>query len=568
MVDDPFNILRWTRTRHGRSDSNAPTARPSRVSHLTRRIKCDQSRPTCRRCDSTGRECDGYDVTNSHSAMEQAKRSIQPKPSFPLAFSVKEPLGLSLKELEAFHFFCQYSAHEIPGCFSSDLWERVILQMTHQEPSLRHAVVAVGSLHQRCRGMARTKSGRGEMKWSQEFPVLQYIKALQHLRQRLSRAHDPLAAPVALIACLLFMCLEMLQGNRMGAVEHLRTGLQILAGIPSLFAVHHDQLPHRYLYLQSTFSTSLLHQVAAQFASLDFEATGFGERSPVLHLAAQGVEMGDRMALPSSFSSVGEARSYLEILSNGLLHLRGELLQLAESHLPRDETDWVIRHCRQHALVRSIDLIDHAHLLTHLAQLQTLFAAWLVAFRNLTMNPLYGCSRATMLLEMRHFSMTFVAATTRETQEVRCDQFEPQFRRIISIARQFVHSLITAQPSMTFTLVSGGIHCLYIVATKSRDPMTRREAIILLRRIPCQEGMWDGPLMARFTEQLVEWEESMAQIIAGRPPHTPKDVPEAARVADAVLVGMDRPGSGRLVCSRHLHETTGELQIIEREFSF
>ena len=530
-----------------------------------RRIKCDQSRPTCRRCDSTGRECDGYEVPNSNTSMGQAKRLLQPKPSFPLASSVKKPLALSLEEVEAFDFFRQYSAHEIPGCFSSNLWERIILQMTHQEPSVRHAVVAVGSLHQRYRGMAWTSSGR--MQWSQEFPVLQYIKALHYLRQRLSRAHDPLAAPVALIACLLFMCLEMLQGNRMGAVGHLRTGLQILAGIPSLFADHHDQLPHRYLYLQSTFSTSLLHQIAAHFASLDLEATGFGERSPVLHLAAQGVEMGDRIALPSSFSSVDEARSYLEILSNRLLHLRGELLQLAENHLPRHDIDWVIRHCRQHVLVRSINLIDHAHLLNHLAQLQTLFAAWLVAFRNLTMNPLYGCSRATMVLEMRHFCMAFLAATTRETQEVRSDQFHPQFRRIISVARRFVHNLITAQPSMTFTLVSGGIHCLYIVATKSRDPMTRREAIMLLRQMPCQEGMWDGPLMARFTEELVEWEESMAQVITSRRIHTPKDVPEAARVADAVLVGMDRPGRGRLVCARYLHETTGELHLMEREFS-
>ncbi|PLB37999.1 Zn(II)2Cys6 transcription factor [Aspergillus candidus] len=532
-----------------------------------RRVKCDQGRPTCRRCDSTGRACDGYEVTNSCPSMGQTKRCLQPKPSSPLASSVGSPLELSLEELEAFHFFRQNSAHEIPNCFPSNLWERIILQMTHQEPSIRHAVVAVGSLHRRSRGMAGTMGSSGGMKWSQEFPILQYIKALHHLRQRLSRTHDPLAAPVALIACLLFMCLEMLQGNRMGAVGHLRTGLQILAGIPSLFAGHCHQLPHRYLHLQSTFSTTLLHQVAAQFASLDLEATMFGERSPVLHLAAQEVEMRGRMALPASFSSVDEARIYLEILSNRLLCLRGELLQLAEKHLHSRDVGWVVRHCQQHALVRTIDLTDHPSLLNHVAQLQTHLAAWLVAFRSLTMNPLYGCSRATMLLEMRQFSMAFVAATIRETQEVRCDQFHPQFWRMVSIARRFVHNLITAQPSPTFTLVSGGIHCLYIVATKCRDPTTRREAIMLLRQIPCQEGMWDGPLMARFAEQLVEWEESMAQGIAGRRVHTPEDVSEAARVTDAVLVGVDRPGRGRLVCARHLHETTGELLLMEREFT-
>lgn len=106
-----------------------------------RRIKCDELRPICVRCSSTGRTCDGYETFLFSSVL--AHRSI----SLRVDAVPNSSLNLSSYEAQTFDFFRQRTVKEITGCFRSQLFERFLLQVSHQDPTILHAAAAVGAMH-------------------------------------------------------------------------------------------------------------------------------------------------------------------------------------------------------------------------------------------------------------------------------------------------------------------------------------------------------------------------------------------------------------------------------------
>jgi len=74
-----------------------------------RRVKCDEAKPSCQRCTSTGRKCDGY---NRVEAAQQANAVVLVSPQYPFTSSHGLDLA-SNEEAEAFHFFKCQTAYEV-----------------------------------------------------------------------------------------------------------------------------------------------------------------------------------------------------------------------------------------------------------------------------------------------------------------------------------------------------------------------------------------------------------------------------------------------------------------------
>lgn len=70
--------------------------------------------------------------------------------------------------------------------------------------------------------------------------------------------------------------------------------------------------------------------------------------------------------------------------------------------------------------------------------------------------------------------------------------------------------------SFFFTLESGIIPSLYLVAMKCRNKKIRHDALALLDRTQRQEGLWEGSLIARFVAVVAKIEESEAGTRDGR----------------------------------------------------
>lgn len=168
---------------------------------LARRVKCDETNPSCYQCIFTGRECDGYNMeaTPYHSKTVLGALSRSPSVGF---------LG-SEKERQLFFFFRQKTAPQLSGFFGSDFWESLLLQAALYEPSIRHAVLALGSLH------AKFSQSSVQDKWTYDFALKNYNQAINFLVQPLSQGQQVI--DVCLICSLLFACFEVSSSNTRGS---------------------------------------------------------------------------------------------------------------------------------------------------------------------------------------------------------------------------------------------------------------------------------------------------------------------------------------------------------------
>ncbi|KAH8697902.1 hypothetical protein BGW36DRAFT_379639, partial [Talaromyces proteolyticus] len=161
--------------------------------------------------------------------------------------------------------------------------------------------------------------------------------------------------------------------------------------------------------------------------------------------------------------------------------------------------------------------------------------------------------------------------TYLDTSESECDRFIPMFRHIIRLAE----SVLKTGPSsngtskITFTLESGILPSLFLITLKCRDSGLRRRALSLLGESYCQEGMWEGALLAKFMKEVIDMEEDLSDPHrTGRADGNLKaeGVPEEARFSDVALAGCeDMPGWGRLVAGRYVH-SSAEAVLRERVF--
>jgi hypothetical protein len=129
-------------------------------------------------------------------------------------------------EKRGFHFFLQNTAAELSGYYDSSFWEGLILAASAQEPSLRHAVIAIGALHEDFSQKRLMCSTPSPDDYGAEFALNQYAKAIGALRRSLSSGkQEPLTA---LMSCILFVCFDSLRGWFESAMVHLQSGLRIL----------------------------------------------------------------------------------------------------------------------------------------------------------------------------------------------------------------------------------------------------------------------------------------------------------------------------------------------------
>lgn len=406
------------------------------------------------------------------------------------------------------------------------------------------------------------------------FALRQYVKSINFLRSRLEDADaGGKCVETALVACLLFVCLEMLQGNRIGALAHLRNGFRILSGVPS--QVRRDYDRNRSYLLVKQDRRAMVEQLAAIFARLDVDTTSFGERAPVFVflMASPQDRTGPELLLPTAFQSVDEAGYFLDRLSNTAHHIRGRLLELSSQSCAGQKRDWAVQYCLEYTGIRRVDPARDPDLFTQLQDLRTNLTLWLAAFQHLSVqeNTTEDSRevRAAIVLETRHFNISLQASTCQNDRQMPYDQFNSTFDRIVALSTFFVNGISSPRsnpgtPDSTFTLDSGVIPSLYLVAMKCRTPATRRRAISLLYLYPCQEGMWEPAMIARFVEEVANLECSLAASAVGcELAETARDVPEAARFSDVVLAATESPRLGRLVCARFLHGSTGELVVVE-----
>lgn len=130
-------------------------------------------------------------------------------------------------EEQSLRFFRTRTAVVFAGYCDSGFWGRVILQVSNTEPAVRHAVMALGSLHEYFESQG-TAIGYDLKHKSLSFSLQQYNTAIALLSQDPS-AGMRLPVEIVLICCALFISIEIPQGNYATITRHLLGGSMILS---------------------------------------------------------------------------------------------------------------------------------------------------------------------------------------------------------------------------------------------------------------------------------------------------------------------------------------------------
>jgi hypothetical protein len=162
-----------------------------------RRIKCDEDEPTCGQCLRGRRICNGYVKTCP------PPRESKSPPSPPIVPRISILIGTD-RERRVFNYFCCRTAPKLSGSLGSPLWDRLLLQATHHQPAIWHAVIALGSLH---RHFEENYSNANQE--DDGFALQQYVRAISFVLVPI-RERGKQAADVALMTCILFTCFEVI----------------------------------------------------------------------------------------------------------------------------------------------------------------------------------------------------------------------------------------------------------------------------------------------------------------------------------------------------------------------
>jgi hypothetical protein len=106
-----------------------------------RRIKCDEKKPICNRCQRANFECEGYEIL--HTAMTVQRDST---PALAPAVSWRDP-NWRQEQLPFFHHFVTASAGRLFRPDHSVFWRDEIAQISFGNDAVHEIIVAIGALH-------------------------------------------------------------------------------------------------------------------------------------------------------------------------------------------------------------------------------------------------------------------------------------------------------------------------------------------------------------------------------------------------------------------------------------
>ncbi|KAE8447196.1 hypothetical protein EG329_011027 [Mollisiaceae sp. DMI_Dod_QoI] len=493
-----------------------------------RRVKCDETKPSCLRCVRFGHQCDGYsNKSPSKPASTKSSRLLVPKsPGSPLSpnSSIKDdfrpPTAQATKlypsptrllfqsphEYQAFQTFCNRTSHQLSSSFSSDLWTRLMLQACETSPSIRHAVVAIGALNL-SHPSPRPENSVGTLR--HQFAFRQYSKALCLLRRDVAGGFCDLRT--TLIACLLFYCFESYHGYHELAINQVYSGLKLIREWASSF-YKPDENGRLNIRIGSEDPHVLEDDILRAFGSLEIQVMTYADgrtREAHEHYRHCGQASIDEM--PSIFPSLKEAKILLEVVIRRSMHWLRSTMHLQNFSTPSSPGGSPTSDTEDSGPCSLFFDVDP----TFEERVETLkeYERWDDAFR-----PLLNHSRSknvpheefllasTLRLHWLAGYMS-IASNNSHSSLVNDGRFTTELEELVDIARILLDQPQKAEGGGGFVFDMQIIVPLMTVGWIYRHRALRKEAIQLLLRSPRKEGVWDGIVVGKIMAWLAGIEE-------------------------------------------------------------
>ncbi|KAK6840754.1 sugar transporter [Apiospora arundinis] len=495
-----------------------------------RRVKCDETRPSCLKCTSTGRKCDGYGGSPSalQAAEQEPDHDYNEKVRRPGSSGTNRPLttvrvvqpqaekagchGLTMQNLgplmvlpvtgpaqtEVLSFFEYISVRQLNEYQPCESWRRTLMFFSQTVPAVRHAALAVSMayrsyLDRDSQGILLPQSPQQTQPWRgwlpDKTPLLHYNRAIQLLLDQKTEDSTETTA-ITLLVCYLFTCFEHLAGCDVQAMKHLRGGVELLRRTnPAILENNTDA----YDDANPSGVHTLIRHIARQIRRLDMQAVTF-----LLDWTPADIQEFFMFQLPScktGFRSLDEAADHLQILIARVMILRN----MEHQNFP----DAV----RMPPPIQSLkDAV--------LGQLDT----WSRLFENMLLQRESGGGLdaadsefhgLVSMLRLQHTAVWTFLRSYGDGGEMDFDEFLPEFRYCVDLADRLAsaHERYSGSLTPTFTPEVGIVPVLYLIGVKCRHPVVRRQVLSILRRQPTREAVWDSMEAAKVVERVIEIEE-------------------------------------------------------------
>lgn len=398
----------------------------------------------------------------------------------------------------ALHYFIHQSSKDLTGPFQSQVWREFVLRVCVRSPAVQHAIAALSGFHERYT-LPEAKASRVQC-WQHYYLAVKSLNEFVQTTGCVEVKRD--LADSTLVACAIFITIEVLLGNTETAIKHLEGSFSIIRqyltkGLSELASMYRrracilaplDDAPHDLsLHMQD---------LIGWYSRLDLQVL---EHFPRRHHLARKPQDAVLYATLQMFHP----------LPNGA--------SVALYRLLKHSLYW-IRHCAdEYKYAKEIpeDVVAvREKLLLYLGKWYTTFEQKEKdhADRSVPID-----SETANLLVVYH--LTFLKLTTSLTPlETAYDKSECQnsFCAIISYCSLILLNRHPCNSSMAlrdagersrffFSLESSTIEPLFYTAIKCRERVWRQSALLLLK-CAGREGIWNGLAMARAAEFVLSME--------------------------------------------------------------
>ncbi|KAJ0421673.1 hypothetical protein BJY00DRAFT_300811 [Aspergillus carlsbadensis] len=451
----------------------------------TRKVKCGEEKPSCHRCLAAKYKCEYAPSSPTNTTYSSA-----PTTTTILDLPISASPNTVWRERRAFAYYFQHAAPYLAGGFDQVFWGSVVPQICRTEPAVWDAVNAISTLFE-CPSLCDDfvfLSLRDEkapaLNQQQSEALGWYARSLAKIRTQIDRG--AVDAQVALVSCVLFVCIETLQGHVEEALQLYQQGVRLIldlraSGSANSAALLESTIMPLFIRLGTVALTISSVPVCDLFDLIDL----YGEYN---------------------FTSLESARDSLIPLSYKVLILQKDT----------GSNPWL-----------GIEANITPELLATKITLQERLRQWHRAYTELaetistkTTSPTSNSrpnsnTSITALLLTYHTTLTMIVATCLTQSACIYDAHIPAFRTIVeqaSIALDTSESPDATQPAFTFELGVG--LPLFWTALECREPSLRRRALELLQRAPPMQGFYKCAPGIALAGKIMQLEEGFAKQIS------------------------------------------------------
>ncbi|KAL1890736.1 hypothetical protein Sste5346_008061 [Sporothrix stenoceras] len=524
-----------------------------------RKVKCDETRPACLRCKSTGRTCDGFDPLQSNGStngnsngqpvalthrpsgrMSMSSSSASLSPSLSMHRISPSSYGDPL-EARSLLYFTERTIGQFQAFFPDDFWNSHVLQFALSQDCIRHALVSLSAHHER---YSRPRAGVpaissttdvgnaniGRADAERAFAIKQHNLAIQSL---LACGDPSKALHVHLVSCLIFICIEALQGELRSAIRLFKHGLSMI-----------DELNRRTGILGETIGGSKgptnpppVTEVTTDTSANTSASTSASSSSTSSPLPSPSPPT---PTTPSfSDSIVNAVVAFLNRFAVQVALLAGDIdpdvsigVMAGASSKPT-----LSPQTRFHSLLEARESILNLaiHVISgspgalfgdgFLESGVLMLSWWTAAFDRMVDERGPSLSkRGIALLELhKRYLAAHLKLPNPSNSDERWDNHVAEFLELVSWAERALEPDVPTpgapNPAAkiglpTFHMDLGVIPVMFSTVLRCRDPEVRRRALAVLRNHRLQEGIWDSSLTLRAAERIVMLEESSIAITA------------------------------------------------------